>query len=197
MKGGSQTRREFLTSSSRAATAGWLALQLPWVAALASCAGDDAAADGGFTHLSAAEARTLRAFASQIIPSDDDIPGADEAGAVHFIDRALGTPFFEANAPTIRAGLADLDARAKAMGARRGFASLTSAQQVTILQRVEREPFFAAARSLVVIGTLAEPSYGGNRDGAGWRMLGIDHAPSYHAPFGWYDEQRTRVPSAT
>ena len=28
---------------------------------------------------------------------------------------------------------------------------------------------------------------GGNKGGAGWMMIGIDHRPSYSAPFGWYD----------
>jgi len=48
---------------------------------------------------------------------------------------------------------------------------------------------FHTARTLVVIGTFADPSHGGNTGGAGWSMIGIDHQPSYEAPFGWYDAQ--------
>ena len=55
------------------------------------------------------------------------------------------------------------------------------------MHEVEGEPFFAAARTLVIIGTFADPAYGGNRQGAGWTIVGLDHRPSYSAPYGWYD----------
>ena len=131
----------------------------------------------------------MRAFAAQIIPSDDGTPGAEEAGAVHFVDRALGMPLFAASVPVIRAGLADLDARTRATGGKDGFASLSPAQQIAIMRQIEQTPFFTAARNLVVIGTFADPSYGGNVGGAGWTMIGMEHRPTYTTPFGWYDAQ--------
>ena len=131
----------------------------------------------------------MRAFAAQIIPSDDGAPGAEEAGAVHFVDRALGIPLFAPSAPLIRAGLVDLDARARAFGSRASFASAPAAEQIAIMRQIEQSPFFTAARTLVVIGTFADPLYGGNTRGVGWTMLGIDHRPTYAAPFGWYDAQ--------
>jgi gluconate 2-dehydrogenase gamma chain len=181
------TRRDFLADTSRAATSGWLALHLPWLAALASCARDDTRDGATVTGLTRGESRTMRAFAAQILPADDDTPGADELGAVQFVDRALRTPFFAASVPIIRAGLADLDRRARALDGSSDFASLGTAQQIEIMQQIEHEPFFATARTLVVSGTLADPSYGGNTGGAGWTMLGMEHRPSYAAPFGWYD----------
>lgn len=129
----------------------------------------------------------MRAFAAQIIPSDDGSPGAVEAGAVHFVDRAFAMPFFAGIVPTIRAGLADLDERARAIDRSAVFASLSSAQQIAIMRRIESDVFFLAARTLVLVGTFGDPSYGGNRGGAGWAMVDIDHRPSYTAPFGWYD----------
>ena len=45
----------------------------------------------GFTALSAAEADTIVALSSRIIPSVDTRPGAQEAGVVFFVDRALAT----------------------------------------------------------------------------------------------------------
>lgn len=181
------TRRDFLADTSRAATSGWLALHLPWLAAVASCARDDARDGATVTGLTPAETRTMRAFAAQILPADNDTPGADEMGAVQFIDRALRAPFFAAKVPIIRAGLSDLDRRARALGGSSDFAALGAAQQIEIMQQIEHEPFFAAARTLVVSGTFADPSYGGNTRGAGWAMLGMEHQPSYAAPFGWYD----------
>src|SRR5512143_1536720 len=183
------TRRRFLSDSGRTVTAGWLTLQLPWLTALAACAREDARSSEHYAQLTAAEARAMRAFAEQIIPSGSDGPGAVELGAVSFIDRALGMPFFAASAPIVRAGLADLDARAHAVKRGSEFASLAVAEQTAIMRQIEHEPFFATARTLVLIGAFAEPSYGGNRDAAGWAMVGIDHRPSYAAPFGWYDAQ--------
>ena len=182
------TRRGFLAESGRAATAGWLALEIPWLAALASCRRDDGSTADGFVALTPAEARAMRAFAAQIIPSDTSLPGADEAGAVHFIDRAFGKPFFADVVPVVRAGLADLDARAHTLG-ERDFASLSPGRQVAIMRQVEGTPFFAAARMLVVIGTFADSAYGGNRQGAGWTIVGLEHRPTYASPFGWYDAQ--------
>lgn len=181
------TRRDFLADYGRLATGGWVALQLPWLGALASCAREDARKGAAPNALTLAEARAMRAFAAQIIPSDDGAPGAEEAGAVHFVDRAFDMPFFSESVPVVRAGLADLDVRARAVDAHSDFASLPHAQQLAVLRAVEHTPFFRAARTLVVIGTFAEPSYGGNKDGVGWTMIGIDHRPSYATPFGWYD----------
>jgi len=108
-------------------------------------------------------------------------------GAVAFIDRAMSLPFFADSVPLLRAGLADLDARARSLSSRDVFATLSNGQQTTILHDIERDPFFIAARTLVVIGTFADPSYGGNRNQAGWMLIGMEHKPSYTAPFGYYD----------
>jgi hypothetical protein len=169
--------------AARIAAAGWLTLELQL---LVGCARDDGHRDG-FTHLTAAEGRALRAFAAQILPSDGDLPGADEAGAVYFIDRAFGMPFLADSVPVIQSGLADLDARAQSANRRQDFASATSAEQIAIMRTIETTPFFVSARTLVIIGTLADSSYGGNLGGAGWSLLDIEHRSSYTAPFGWYD----------
>lgn len=183
------TRRDFLTDATRAATVAWLSLQLPWVASLAGCAPEESVKGGPFTGLTPDETRAMEAVATRIIPPDGETPGAVETGTVRFVDRMLGTPFFAASVPVVRWGLADLDARARAVGGKRGFASLDAGQQQVILRQVEHGDFFKAARTLVIIGTFADPSYGGNRGGAGWAMIGIDHQPSYTAPFGYYDAQ--------
>jgi gluconate 2-dehydrogenase gamma chain len=181
------TRRHFVSESGRGLAAGWLALELPWLAALSAC-GRDGAEDGRpLVSLTPAEARAMRAFAAQIIPSDDGSPGADEAGAVYFIDRALGLPFFADSAPIIRRGLADLDRRARALDGEWDFAGLSRPGQIALMRQIEHDPFFTTARILVVIGTFADPSHGGNAGRVGWTTIGIEHRPSYKAPFGWYD----------
>jgi hypothetical protein len=134
-----------------------------------------------------AEARAMRAVATQLIPSDDG-PGAEEAGAVYFVDRVFGLGHFGHDVPIVRSGLADLDARARLLGAA-DFAALVDATQINVMKHLEHTTFFATARTLVIIGTFAEPSYGGNKNNTGLRLVGIDHRPSYSAPFGWYDVQ--------
>ena len=63
-------------------------------------------------------------------------------------------------------------------------------QQIEIIDEIEHTPFFAIARSLVIIGAFGDPSYGGNRGGVGWKLLAIEHGTTYAAPFGWYDSGR-------
>jgi hypothetical protein len=183
------TRREFMAASSQLLGSAWVWLNVPAVSALAGCARDAARAGAPFEVLTAAEAATMRAFAARIIPSDGELPGAEEAGAVYFADRGLGG-FFSGMQPLIRAGLADLDTRAGQRGG--AFAELSPSDQDAVMREVESTPFFGSARMLVVLGTFADPSHGGNRDGAGMKILRVDHQPSYQPPFGYYDGEAMR-----
>jgi gluconate 2-dehydrogenase gamma chain len=177
-------RRTFLIDAARLAAAGLITLELQL---LVGCARDDGKRDGAFANLSAAEARAMRALAAQIIPAEGDLPGAEQAGVVYFVDRAFAMPFFTDSATVIRSGLADLDARARAGGGHRDFASASDAEQIAIMRGIETTPFFVAARTMVVIGMFADPSYGGNRGMVGWSLLELEHRPMFTAPFGWYD----------
>jgi hypothetical protein len=98
-------------------------------------------------------------------------------------------PAFADAGPLLRRGLADLDRRARALGARDGFAALDPARQDAVIRTVEGTEFFEAARTLVVIGTFADPSYGGNAGGVGWALVKMEHRASYPPPFGWYDAE--------
>jgi hypothetical protein len=40
-----------------------------------------------------------------------------------------------------------------------------------------------------VAGVFSDPSYGGNRDHAGFTLIGMEHAAAYQPPFGWYDAE--------
>jgi hypothetical protein len=177
-------RRTFLIDAARLAAAGFLTVELQL---LIGCARDNSKQDGSFANLTPTEARTMRALAAQIIPAEGELPGAEKAGVVYFVDRAFAMPFFADSATAIRDGLADLDARAKAAGGHRDFAAAPDAEQISILRAIETTPFFAAARTMVVIGMFADPTYGGNRDAVGWSLLGVEHHPMFTAPFGWYD----------
>lgn len=185
-------RRAFLRAAM-AAGAAWAAADVLQVEDALAWAGQQTAAGGGATSvLTAAQAQVIEAVTSRIIPSVDGRPGAREAGAVHFIDRALAT-FNAAQKRAYVEGIVDLNRRAaaKAPGAP-GFAALSAPQQDEVLREVEQSPFFQAVRFDTIIGTFALPSYGGNREFVGWHMLGFDHQPRFQAPFGYYDADANR-----
>ena len=141
-----------------------------------------------FTREQAAE---VEAFASRIIPTDDT-PGAREAGVVYFIDRGLST-WAKEQRQAFTEGLAKLerDVGAKFRGQTR-LSALTPAQQDEVLKSIENTPFFGLMRFSTLAGMFSLPSHGGNRDFAGWKLVGQESAMEFKAPFGWYDQPANR-----
>lgn len=184
--GTTPTRRDFLATSASALGGAWLAAALPALASLSACARDAAQRGDAFTTLTPAEGAAMAAFAAHIIPSDE-VPGATEAGAVYFVDAAVGS-YFAPMHPIIKAGLADLDTRALARGAE-SFAALPPDLQIAVMKDVENTPFFFNARMLTVLGVLADPKYGGNRDNVGLDLIRREHGGAWQPPFGYYDAQ--------
>ena len=143
------------------------------------------------TTLTREEAAELEAFASRIIPTDDT-PGAREAGVIYFIDRSLST-FAKDQLPAVREGLAKLerDVAAKFPGQTR-LSALSAAQQDEVLKSIEETPFFGQMRFATLAGFFSLPTYGGNRDFVGWKLVGQEPAMEFRAPFGWYDRPANR-----
>lgn len=185
-------RRAFL-SAALAASVGWVVADLVQVEeALAWAAQQTSAVAPRLNVLSREQAAVLDAMASRILPSIDGRPGAREAGAVYFIDRALDT-FNASQKDAYAAGVADLDYRAaEVWKGRGGFSALAPERQDTLLVAIERSRFFEAVRFDTIVGTFALPSWGGNRDHAGWRLIGFEHQPRFQAPFGHYDADLMR-----
>ncbi|MCU0647292.1 MAG: gluconate 2-dehydrogenase subunit 3 family protein [Gemmatimonadaceae bacterium] len=179
-------RRDFLRAAGGSAAALWLTHWTAVEAAAQQAA--RLAASGTRAHtwdaLTAEQAAAIDAFAARIIPTDD-LPGAREAGAVYFIDKAVASFAQELRAPVTSLAAA-LD---RAAGPGRVFAALAPEAQDTILQRVEKDSpdLFGAVRFAVICGTFANSGWGGNRDEAGWRILGFEHRPVWTKPYGWYD----------
>lgn len=139
-----------------------------------------------FSVLSATEAREIEALASQIIPTDDS-PGAREAGVIYFIDRALAT--FDADKRALY-----IDGMKHAQAARlelfpnsQSIAALEPARQIRLLQAIEKTAFFDLLRTHTIMGFFGNPSYGGNRDSAGWKLIGFEDQYHFEPPFGYYD----------
>lgn len=122
--------------------------------------------------LTAIEADVLEAFCARLIPSDAAGPGAKEARAAHYIDRALAGALASSR-ELYRSGLGALNARAQAAhGAR--FAQLSAEQQDALLTETEAKDgaFFALVRGHTLQGMFGDPYYGGNADFIGWDLIG-------------------------
>jgi gluconate 2-dehydrogenase gamma chain len=120
--------------------------------------------------LTPSEASILDAVCARLIPSDEHGPGAKEARASRYIDRALAG-FLKPSRQAYSTGLADIDRRAVQM---RGmpFATLPPAEQDAVLHEIEATAFFALVRAHTIQGTFCDPFYGGNENFVGWDLLG-------------------------
>jgi len=188
MKNKNTSRRAFFAQAGAVAGSSWLALNAPLLLAAGRAAAEQRSGGEGWMNLSPSQARSLAAVVDQIIPPDD-LPGASEAGAVYFIDQALGG-FAAGWGELLKEGLADLDRRARVVSAESdGFAGLAFGQQTAILEGIDTTPFFNQMIFLTHCGMFAMPSWGGNRDLAGWNLIGFDSRHAWQPPFGYYDAQ--------
>jgi gluconate 2-dehydrogenase gamma chain len=131
-------------------------------------------------HLTAEESGILDAIVARLIPSDELGPGAKEAGAVTYIDRALGGALASSR-QAYTAGLAALDRYARSS---RGdaFARLSPTDQDSVLIDVETGAatgftgssavFFNMVLNHTHQGTFGDPYYGGNANFVGWDLIG-------------------------
>ena len=184
------SRRQFLAAIGNLTSAGWIAMNWPQIAAAAEHAGHgapDTTAHTTLTTLSAAEAAEVDAIANQIVPGGAT-PGARDAHVIYFIDNALGS-FFAAQLPSFRKGLVEFgSAYAARNGAGAPFSAAPEAQQIAWLHEVDKTPFFMAVRRLTVLGLIASPKYGGNYDGVGSKLIGVEDRHVWTPPFGYYDK---------
>jgi len=137
-------------------------------------------AQESFETLTPAEGATLEAIVARLIPTDENGPGATEARAAYYIDRALE----DALAPsreTYAAGLAAVDALARRTK-NATFVRLASQEQDEILREMENgnaagfapnsSTFFELVRTHTIQGTFCDPHYGGNASFVGWDLIG-------------------------
>lgn len=178
------TRREWILGSIGLVFAPHVlrAEQHAMLAAQAVAAGHDVA----FEYLDAHAAQVLSALSAEVIPSDDG-PGATEAGAVYFIDRALAT--FDADKrEQYKEGLRQVEALgSKLFPQSTNVEDLTRQQRQELIRAFERFEFFELLRTHVILGFLANPEYGGNRGKVGWKYIEFDDQMVWDPPFGYYD----------
>jgi len=134
----------------------------------------------GCKYFTGPQTALIESIAEQMIPSDAD-PGGKAAGVVFYIDGVLAGPYGKFYRSNYEEGLAMIDATSqKQFG--NAFASLSSDHQATILQdlqaghsrRESRHEFFGLLWRHVMEGYYGDPSHGGNRDGASWKMINFE-----------------------
>jgi gluconate 2-dehydrogenase gamma chain len=172
------SRREFLERTVQGSALLWASQSLarPLAARAASQSNDP-------TALSATEWEVVDAIAARILPTDED-PGAREAGCVNFIDKALANEDAMI-LPLYQMSLAALEGHCQAVF-KNSFTGLSEEQQDKVLIQVESgtisgwpqgpirpEAFFATVRFHTLVGFVANPSYGGNQDYVGWKVMGF------------------------
>jgi hypothetical protein len=187
------TRRELLKVTGAAAAAAGAdrlrgepvdASPAPGAAADSTAVHDHVALRAPLLALTADEHDLLTAIVARLIPSDANGPGAVDAGAVTYIDRALAG-FASGSREAYRRGLAALERYARSS---RGapFRELASVDQDSLLIDVETGSatgsgagfdgssavFFAMLRAHTWQGTFGDPYYGGNQNYIGWDLIG-------------------------
>jgi gluconate 2-dehydrogenase gamma chain len=140
---------------------------------------DDQQARTPLEHFTSQEAELMDAIVARLIPTDEHGPGALEAHAVHYIDRALGGALASSR-QAYTSGLAALDKYARSSrGA--AFRQLSPTDQDSVLIDVETGAatgfsgssavFFAMVLNHTHQGTFGDPYYGGNAGLVGWDLI--------------------------
>jgi gluconate 2-dehydrogenase gamma chain len=138
-----------------------------------------------------ADAATIAAFTERIMPSEPGKPGARDADVLNYIDLALAGAYAELQ-DFYRRGLASLDAHCRATY-KESFVHLTPEKQDEVIAALEEgkaseftyptaREFFVTLRVHTMEGMFADPLYGGNRDFAGWRLVGFPGAQAIFTP---------------
>jgi gluconate 2-dehydrogenase gamma chain len=131
------------------------------------------------------DTRTIAAFAERLMPGAPGKPGATDANVVNYIDLALAGAYADEQ-DFYRRGLLELDAHCVAAYGK-PFRNLGAAQQDETIAALEHgkstafnwptaQAFFNTVRKHTLEGMFADPIYGGNKDFAGWMLVGFPGA---------------------
>jgi gluconate 2-dehydrogenase gamma chain len=156
-----------------------------------------APAEGPLQTLNATEFETLKAIAARLVPTDANGPGATEAQAAGYIDRALASALASSRSGYAE-GLAAVEQYAQtAKGA--SFAKLSPKDQDAVLTDMEENratgftpnssTFFDLVRNHTLQGMFCDPYYGGNANFVGWDLLGYPGVRTAVSP----DQQRIGI----
>ncbi|MBL8952348.1 MAG: gluconate 2-dehydrogenase subunit 3 family protein [Myxococcaceae bacterium] len=122
----------------------------------------------------------LVAAVDRVIPRDED-PGALDANVPQYIDEALTAQQLKKMQLDFANGLNALNRRCERMY-KTGFATATAEQQDDVLTIAFKDApestgeykWYDILLSLTLEGYLGDPSYGGNKNKVGWKLVGFD-----------------------
>jgi gluconate 2-dehydrogenase gamma chain len=143
---------------------------------------DQAHSEGIGAFFNRDDAAAVGAIADVLMPAAPGKPGARDAGVLNYIDLALAGAYADLQ-DFYRNGLRQLDQYCHDMY-RQSFVSLSPAQQQAVMTALEEgkatgftwpsaQGFFETVRTHTMEGMFADPIYGGNKDFAGWRLVGF------------------------
>jgi gluconate 2-dehydrogenase gamma chain len=147
--------------------------------------------DGHGVFFSDEHAATVAAFAERLMPGAPGKPGARDANVLNYIDLALAGAYADQQ-DFYRRGLAQLDAHCRKTY-NQPFVRLSAAQQDEVIGTLEQgkasefefptaQAFFNTLRAHTMEGMFADPVYGGNKDFAGWMLIGFPGAQPLFSP---------------
>jgi gluconate 2-dehydrogenase gamma chain len=138
--------------------------------------------------LTTAQRATLAAACERVLPRDDD-PGALDANVPVFVERQLQTPELKNVRVGFVQGLDILERRSRGRY-QVGFAEAPPEKQDELLRQFKNmksetgeAQFYELLLVFTLEGFLGDPSYGGNKDYVGWKLVGFGTS----APGGGYD----------
>jgi hypothetical protein len=124
-------------------------------------------------------AAILTAIAGRLIPADEHGPGAEEAGAAAYAARELAARAASRSlsvdwlVAVDRCAVERFGDHLFALDAERQDAVLAAFERgAARTGRPDEAAGFALVRDLVLEGMFGDPAWGGNRDRAGWALLG-------------------------
>jgi len=174
------TRREFVWGG----LASYIALTTAACRARQTEASDAAAAAPTYApqSMNAGQYEMVSAVCDRLLPADQD-PGALALGVPVFIDRMFREPELAVLQKHALRMLPFLDRRARQLVPGSTFLQLTEKAKDEVIKQFQlgAEPekrFFAILLGMTLEGAFGDPRYGGNKDGRGYRMLGVD--PDQH-----------------
>jgi len=137
------------------------------------------------------DAATVAAFTERLMPGAEGKPGARDAGVLNYIDLALAGAYADLQ-DFYRRGLAQLDAYCRKTYSD-SFSRLDATRQDEVITALEQgkatgftwpaaQEFFNTIRTQTMEGMFADPVYGGNKDFAGWRLVGFPGAQAIFTP---------------
>ena len=137
------------------------------------------------------DAATVAAFAERLMPGAPGKPDARDAGVLNYIDLALAGAYADLQ-DFYRRGLTSLEAYCRKTNDA-SFVKLSTAKQDEVIAALEQgkatgftwptaQAFFNTVRTHTMEGMFADPVYGGNKDFAGWVLVGFPGAQPLFSP---------------